>query len=79
MELHIFPYGMIVMDGKRVIAKARYIVNGGQWLIKSYGFEWLDPAAHKPNRLGTVDRRFIVVPTKAKAKKALSQLVTAPN
>jgi hypothetical protein len=37
-------HGFVVMDGSRVVAKARKIVSGG-WQLKTYGGCWVDPRA----------------------------------
>jgi hypothetical protein len=75
--LHDFPRAGIItaMDGKRLLARAQRRRRQG-WLLKANGFEWTDWRAATPNCFGIVDRRFLMVGTKADAKRILKDILT---
>ena len=65
---------LVVMDGRRMIARARHIPAARGWLLKAYGFSWANPRAHQPNIFGVVDPRYLIVKTKREAKRILADL-----
>jgi len=65
---------LVVMDGRRLLARARHIPAARGWLLKAYGFSWADPRAHEPNIFGAVDPRYLIIKTKCEAKRILADL-----
>ena len=76
MEFHDYPNHktMIVMDGRRPLARARHIHSECAWLLKAYGFLWTDKRAHQPGVFGIVDARFLLIKSKREARKILKAL-----
>jgi hypothetical protein len=65
---------MVVMDGRRCVAKARYIRLSGGWLLKAYGFQWTDPRARQKQGIGVVCPEYLTVKTKREARRILESL-----
>lgn len=65
-------FGLVVMDGKKLFARARPI-RGSGWLLSAFNFSWI--GANKPNVFNIINSRQMVVKTKREAKKILKDLV----
>ena len=65
---------LLVMEGRKLIARARYVPSMRQWLLNAYNFAWTDPHARNPNAFGIVDPRFMLVKTKREARKIFADL-----
>lgn len=73
MELHDYKqHGMVVMDGRRVVAKARPTPAG--YLMVLYGASWTDPRAREPNVFGIVDPSRMVLRPKSQVLAVLRNL-----
>lgn len=75
-----FKNAMVVMDGKRVVAKARLLASGGGfWRLRIYGGEWIDPRAGvDPALFGKrMGRNILTVKGKAEARRILGDLAKA--
>ena len=76
------PHGMTVLEGRRMIAKARPIRERG-WLLRRYGADWDHPLAgveqegSANSMFGEVDRSRIVVKTRKQAIEIMQELVDA--
>ena len=69
-------WGMIVMDGRRHVARARKVVSGG-WMLRIYAGSWTHPDARIPafgRPRGATFPYLMHVKTKAAARKELRAL-----
>jgi hypothetical protein len=75
-------WAMVVMDGKRAVAKARHRPMG-MWLLEMLGGSWIDPRARTPLRddfpadfkdLYSQYPNLLVVKSKAEARRILTGL-----
>ena len=67
---------ILVMEGRKLIARARYVPSMRQWLIKAYGFDWIDPRARNPNVFGIVYPHLMMVKTKKGVREIFADLTT---
>jgi hypothetical protein len=71
---HDFGHVMSVMDGNRLVAKAKH--DHGSWLMVAYGSEWITPVAAVPNKVTrSVNRRYMLVKSKKEARAILTSLL----
>lgn len=74
MKLHDYKqHGMVVMDGRRVVAKARPTPAG--YLLTLYSGSWVAPAARLRNVLGVVDPSRMVLKRRSEVKAVLNDLI----
>lgn len=74
MTFHDYKYkGMVVMDGHRLVAKARPVRIRG-WIVVGYGLSWID-AKDTTNTFGIFDPQRLFVHKKDDARKLLKSLL----
>lgn len=80
MELHEHKFGggrfaIVLMDGRRMVAKARPVTGG--YLIKGYAISLLDKKPHPmtPNKIGIPSPNMFVVKTARQARRAMQRLL----
>lgn len=85
MTFHEFNFGMVVMDGKRCVAKARKRNLG--WHLILEGASWIERSERKPIRddwpkevksLWAHYPNMLLVQSKGEARKKLQELAKGP-
>ena len=72
---------MTVMDGRRCVAKARFVNRDSGWLLKLHGAEWLDERAGQGSLRWNLPRarHLLVVRRKPEAKRIMKALAQTGN
>ena len=75
-----FKRAMVVMDGRRLVARARYLPVIRMWQLKGFGMEWTDPRAREPDpgfSDGKAHPQFMLIKRKPEARRILRDLARA--
>ena len=80
MTFHEFRDTMVVMDGRRAVAKARRKPAPIGWVLRACGASFTDPRARKPRFAGVgggpgiVDPGLMAIKTRREARKILREI-----
>ena len=72
MELHTHRLGLVVMDGRRIVATARPKRSG--WVLTMVAGCWATEDAREPNAVGIVDTKRVFRKTRREAAKLMGEL-----
>ena len=76
LTVHEFPAHktLVVMDGRKIVAKARHIANVKTWILRIYNAEWIDARAAGRNAFGGLDRQRFTVKSLREARAVMIEL-----